>query len=47
MDENGHNHYPLDKWLGIRKYQRYHPLVEVKVAELASECTYRETAKTF
>lgn len=46
VDENGENHYPLDEWLGIRNYQRYSPLVEVKVAELASELTYRETAKT-
>lgn len=46
VDENGENHYPLDEWLGICKYQRYSPLVEVKVAELASESTYRETART-
>lgn len=36
--------YPLDEWLGIRKYQRYSALVELKVAELASEGTYREVA---
>src|SRR5690625_4493981 len=37
--------YPLDKWLGFRKYQRYSPLVEVKVAELASQGDYRESAR--
>jgi hypothetical protein len=45
VDQNGVNHYPLDEWLGVRKYQRYSPLVEVKVAELAGESTYRETAR--
>ncbi len=44
-DEEGKNHYPLDEWIGIRKRQRYSPLVEVKVAELASESTYRETSR--
>lgn len=44
-DPNGENHYPLDEWLGIEKYQRYSPLVEVQVAELASDATYRDTAK--
>lgn len=43
-DEKDHPHYPLDEWLGIRKYQRKSPLVEVKVAELASESDYREVA---
>src|SRR5699024_11759377 len=37
--------YLLDKWLGFRKYQRYSPLVEVRVAELASESSYRESAR--
>src|SRR5699024_10376131 len=37
--------YLLDKWLGFRKYQRYSPLVEVRVAELASESNYRESAR--
>src|SRR5699024_12497657 len=32
-------------WLGFRKYQRYSPLVEVRVAELASESNYRESAR--
>lgn len=44
-DEKNQPNYPFDEWLGIRKYQRYSPLVEVKVAELASESTYRETAR--
>src|SRR5699024_2984084 len=37
--------YLLDKWLGFRKYQRYSPFVEVRVAELASESNYRESAR--
>ena len=44
-DQEGQNHYPLDEWLGIRNYQRHSPLVEVKIAELASKCTYRDTAE--
>lgn len=44
-DPTGENHYPLDEWLGIKSYQRYSPLVEVQVAELASDATYRDTAK--
>ncbi|MFD1170924.1 UPF0236 family transposase-like protein, partial [Oceanobacillus caeni] len=44
-DINGKAHYPFDEWVGFRKYQRHSPLVEVKVAELASESTYRETAR--
>lgn len=44
-DVNGNPHYPLDEWLGFIKHQRYSPLVEVKVAELASENTYRESAR--
>lgn len=42
---NNTSFYPLDKWLGFRKYQRYSPLVELKVAELASESDYRESAR--
>lgn len=34
----------MDKWLGVESYQRYSPLVEVQVAELASDATYRDTA---
>jgi len=44
-DENGQSHYPLDELLGLRKRQRYSPLVEVKVAELASENKYREVSR--
>ncbi|KXG43514.1 UPF0236 family transposase-like protein [Tepidibacillus decaturensis] len=44
-DKKGDSHYTFDEWIGIRKYQRYSPLVEVKVAELASESTYRESAR--
>ncbi|WP_153011961.1 UPF0236 family transposase-like protein [Tepidibacillus decaturensis] len=31
--------------MGIQKNQRYSPFVEVKVAELASENTYRESSR--
>ncbi|AXI38217.1 hypothetical protein CX649_00270 [Bacillaceae bacterium ZC4] len=44
-DERGEYRYPFDEWRGLRKSQRYSPLVEVKVAELAAESTYRETAR--
>src|SRR5690625_287154 len=44
-DENGQARYPLDELLGFRKRQRYSPFVEVKAAELASENTYRESAR--
>lgn len=37
--------YPLDNLLGLRTRQRYSPLVEVKIAEAASEATYREVAR--
>lgn len=43
-DPTGKSHYPFDEWLGLKKYQRYSPLVEVKTAELVSTATYRETA---
>lgn len=45
-DEKGNPHYPFDEWIGLRKSQRYSPLVEVKTAELASESTYRAAART-
>ena len=44
-DDNGNPRYPLDEWLGLRKRQRQSPLVEVKVAELASKSDYRESAR--
>ncbi|MGY0695049.1 ISLre2 family transposase, partial [Virgibacillus sp. FSP13] len=44
-DEKGDSSYPFDEWMGFRKHQRLSPLVEVKVAELASESTYRESAR--
>lgn len=43
-DLAGKAHYPFDEWMGFKKYQRRSPFVEVKVAEMASESTYRETA---
>ena len=44
-DDKGNPRYPLDEWLGLRKHQRYSPLVEVKVAEMASKSDYRETER--
>lgn len=44
-DVKGNPRYPLDEWLGLRKRQRQSPLVEVKVAELASKSDYRESAR--
>lgn len=44
-DPESNPQYPLDHFLGLRKRQRNSPYVEVKVAELASEHTYRQTAK--
>jgi len=41
----GESHYTFDEWLGLRKSQRYSSMVEVKVAEMASETDYRETAR--
>lgn len=45
-DEQGNPHYPFDEWMGLKKHHRRSPLVEVKVAEMASESTYREVART-
>ena len=44
-NKQGKSVYPLDEFLGLRKYQRYSSLVEVKIAELASQATYRETVR--
>lgn len=44
-DGKGNCRHPFDKWLGLRKHQRHSPLVEVKVAEMASETDYREVAR--
>lgn len=44
-DCDGNAHYPFDEWMGFKKYDRRSPFVEVKVAEMASESTYRETAR--
>lgn len=43
-DGKGRPVYPLDQYLGLRKYQRFSALVEVKVAEMASGGDYREVA---
>lgn len=44
-DAKGNPRYRLDEWLGFRKRQRQSPLVEIKVAELASKSDYRELAR--
>ncbi|MFA8439222.1 UPF0236 family transposase-like protein, partial [Pueribacillus sp. YX66] len=44
-DDKCNPRYPLDEWLGLRKRQRQSPLVEVKVAELASKSDYRQSAR--
>ncbi|MDC3418334.1 ISLre2 family transposase [Aquibacillus salsiterrae] len=44
-DKSGDCRHPFDEWLGLRKHQRHSALVEVKVAEMASETDYRETAR--
>src|SRR5690606_33681470 len=44
-DGKGNCRHPFDEWLGLRKHQRHSPLVEVKVAEMASETDYREVAR--
>src|SRR5690625_5229579 len=44
-DDKSNPRYPLDEWLGLRKRQCHSPLVEVKVAELASKSDYRESAR--
>ena len=44
-DLEGNAHYPFDEWAGFKKYQRRSPFVEVKVAEMAAESTYQETAR--
>src|SRR5690606_29659850 len=44
-DKKGNPRYPLDEFLGFRKRQRYSPLVEVKVAEMASKSDYRESSR--
>lgn len=44
-DLEGNPRYPFDEWAGFKKYKRRSPFVEVKIAEMASESTYRETAR--
>src|SRR5699024_6198494 len=45
-DDQNKPRYPLDEWLGLRKRQKQSPLVEIKVAESASESDYREVERT-
>lgn len=43
-DLEGNAHYPFDEWIGFKKYKRRSPFVDVKVAEMAAESTFRQTA---
>jgi len=43
-DLEGRAHYPFDEWTGFKKYKRRSPFVDVKVAEMAAEGTYRQVA---
>src|SRR5699024_9147427 len=43
-DLEGRAHYPFDEWAGFKKYKRRSPFVDVKVAEMAAEGTYRQVA---
>src|SRR5699024_4034510 len=45
-DDQNNQRYPVDEWLGLRKRQKQSPLVEIKVAESASESDYREVERT-
>src|SRR5699024_178183 len=45
-DNHKNQEYTLDEWLGLRKRQKQSPLVEIKVAESASESDYREVERT-
>ncbi len=44
-DSEGTPHYPFDEWIGFKAYDRRSPFVDVKVAEMAAETTYREVAR--
>src|SRR5699024_10917886 len=44
-NRNGDSGYPFDEWMGFKTYKRRSPLVEVNVAEMASEITNRETER--
>ncbi len=44
-DSEGNPHYPFDEWIGFKAYDRRSPFVDVKVAEMAAETTYREVAR--
>lgn len=44
-DLEGEAHYPFDEWAGFKKSGRRSPYVDVKIAELASENTYREVSR--
>ncbi|GIQ63819.1 hypothetical protein PACILC2_23870 [Paenibacillus cisolokensis] len=43
-DSEGNPHYPFYEWIGFKAYDRRSPFVDVKVAEMAAETTYRELA---
>jgi len=44
-DLEGNACYPFDEWIGFKAYDRRSPFVDVKVAEMAAETTYREVAR--
>src|SRR5690625_7746614 len=44
-DKRGTSRHPMDEWLGLAKYQRYSPLVEIKVDEMVTEMDYSDTAR--
>ena len=44
-DLEGNARYPFDEWIGFKAYDRRSPFVDVKVAEMAAEITYREVAR--
>jgi len=44
-DSEGKSHYPFDEWIGFKAYDRRSPFVDVKVAEMAAETTFREVAR--
>lgn len=45
-DLEGNPRYPFDERMGFQKHKRRSPFVDVKVAEMASEVTYRDVEAT-
>src|SRR5699024_5916177 len=44
-DRDGNSRYPVVDGVGVKKYKRRSPFVEVNVAEMASDISYRETVR--